>query len=1488
MDKSIKKSLKYLIAICVIIILVPILFAYAIRFPDIQTLLVKRITENISAKIKSTISVGRVDFIFFNRLRLNDILIKDKNNDTLLYAARASIGIRKIDLRHNSVRLNRVIIINPVVAFITDSTGVNNLKWYLDLIKNPYDTTDKASNISINQIDIRNARFALVNKTRINENDLLDFSNLHLTDLNGIVEDFIIRNDSTSFSVYNLAFRESKGFTVQKMSSNILLSNNNIFFSSASIYCDSSILNIPHLGILPDSSSSFDNFIDQVRLDLLLDRSLVSFSDLQYFIPSLRGMDETINLSGKITGTISELKGRNIEMSYGNNSSLDCDFDLSGLPEIDNTFIYIGVNKLIVNPDDVGKVSIPGKGNIKLPEVLYKLGSFSFDGNFTGFTTDFVTYGKITSNAGTISTDVSFRPEGSNRYKVKGLVTGSNIALGILTGEEELLGKLSMRTNIDMYASSFNEFSGNLTGLIDSVEVNNYKYRDISLNGIFSEKTWDGSVKISENNIRMDLLGMFDFSEKLPEFDFSLNLPKADLFRLNLVKDTTAKVSMLATANFKGNNIDNLDGEIRLLNANLTRRGNSLEFYDFSLRTFTENSKPAISLRTDYVDADIRGYYNFSGLRTAIKSILAKVMPSRFPAPEPDKELIRNSFTFNIGFKNTDKINNFFNTGILLAERSRLTGSVFPDSIMQISGEAKTLNIRNNIIKDLSVESVYSSSELSIDIKSSTLDLLGQSELKGFKIDLITKPDNFIFTLGWDNQEEILNRGNFVARGTFIKDETISKNPVLKIVIDSTGIYNRNNLWKISNSLILLDSNAVKINKLYISNKDHYYLVNGSVSENPADTLRLEFRGIDILPLNYLIRKKADPDKISLNFRGLLDGNILLTNIYKSALIESNLKIINFSLLDSEFGVLSAVSAWNSETKVADINAGTDLNGKRILDVSGYYDPEARKFELNASADKLPVDALNPLLKIFASGITGTTSGKVKLSIESGKPTLKGSLFAENTSMKIDYLQTRYTVNDSIRFDKNNIIFNNVKLSDEKGNPGTLNGSVYHNYFKEYGTDLIITTNEFMVLNTKPRDNDVFYGTAYATGVTTIKSTENSLSFDISAKTDRNTKFYIPLNSTETVSDYSFITFISHDTLPESEKSPAEIILPADNQTYMDLNFDLEVTPDAEVQLIFDSKVGDIMQGHGSGNLNINLSRKGEFKISGDYIIDDGDYLFTLGNILNKPFSVENGGKITFNGNIEDAEIEMKAIYKLKASLYEILQDERFNERIPVECQIFLSGKLFNPVIRLDIYLPTADESTRTYLNNVITTEEEKSRQFLYLLVMNSFYSDPSYGTTLTSTTTTGTSAMAVTTTEMVSNQLSNWLSQISNDFDIGFNYRPGFKDISSNEVQLALSTQLLNDKMVINGNFDVRGTGGTSDNAGQLTGDFDIEYKITDKIRFKVFNRFNNPYTGKQAPYTQGFGLFYRQDFDKFSDLFKKSEKSEMKKEEEPTVFDN
>jgi hypothetical protein len=340
----------------------------------------------------------------------------------------------------------------------------------------------------------------------------------------------------------------------------------------------------------------------------------------------------------------------------------------------------------------------------------------------------------------------------------------------------------------------------------------------------------------------------------------------------------------------------------------------------------------------------------------------------------------------------------------------------------------------------------------------------------------------------------------------------------------------------------------------------------------------------------------------------------------------------------------------------------------------------------------------------------------------------------------------------------------------------------------------------------------------------------------------------------------------------------------------IELNFDLEVTPEAKVQLIMDATAGGLIRGTGSGKLNISLNSNGDVKMAGDYVINDGEYLFTLGNILNKRFIVEQGGTISWNGDIDDADLDIKAIYRTKASLSEIYsQDGMFpelQERLPVECLLNLTGKLLNPVIKFDIQLPTADDRTREYLRMAIDNEEKLSKQFLYLLVMNSFYSDPAlYSASSTSgtqnayTQTEEASVLGVnTTTEMLSNQLSNWLSQISNDFDIGFNYRPG-NEITPQEVEVALSTQLLNDRVTLNGNVDVGGTQAREKTSG-ISGEFTIEFKLTDMLRFKVFNRSNNNlFYEVQHPYTQGVGIFYRRDFDTLKDFFIAPENKRRKK---------
>jgi hypothetical protein len=1502
MVKSIKKTINFLLIVLAVLMLTSFAFAVVLRIPAVQSYIATGVARYISHQINSTVSVGNIEFSFFNKLTVNEILIEDQHKDTLLYAPNVAVGIRYFNLKKGIIRLGKAIVTDPEVAFITDSSGVMNLNWYLEMLGGKTDTTSitGGSSFSIERIELTNGKFALIDRRGSKPSIPVDFSKLYVDSIYGTVDDFKVENDSVTLQINNLAFREKSGLKVKSFDGGLLLKEQNIIFTGVNFTCDSSNIVAPRIALLADSSASFGNFEQEVGLDIKLGRSLITSADLRYFVPFIKDLKEAVWLSGEVKGTVSELKGRDIRISYKNETNLDLDFDLSGLPDVNNTFIFLEINDFRSISKDIEQINIPGKGNILLPEILRKLGVVSFSGTFTGFTTDFVTYGKINTNKGIISTDISLRPTGDNRFRIKGLLKGTDIDLGDLTGNPDFFGKMTVEANVDGTTDSFKTLAVNVSGRIDSVEINDYKYKKIALNGYFKDKAWDGNISIEDRYIKLDLLGMFDFNRELPEFDFTMHLRKADLYRLHFDRsDTTASASLLLTANFKGNSIDNLDGEIKLLNSNFRKYGSNLEIYDFSLRTFAENSSPSIALRTDFIDASLNGHYSFAGLRDVVKGAMAVLIPARYGEIKTSLKPAENDFIFDIRLKNTDGLNKFLKTGMQIASGTTITGLVNPDSIVSVACNSKMFSVNNNVFRDLEIKATYGDSLFNATFSSRLFNLSGLSDLKDLKLNLSFIPDHFDFGLLWDNKENIINKGFFQANGDFRKSSGTDGMAVLTINLLPGEIVNRNNYWKINPAMVIVDSNAVKISEFSISSKDNYFLVDGAVSGNTSDTLHMKFNGIDISPVNNLYEKSQgnSADIIPLSLGGTINGSVSLTDLYRNFMFESDILVKDFTILQANYGNIKIESAWNNNLRVAEINANNNINGVRMLDIRGYYDPDSKKVNLDAFTDKLPVDFLNPLLQSFASGITGTATGRINFSGEFSKPVLTGSVWGENTMMKIDYLQTKYRFSDSIRFDRSGIKFNNIQLKDEKGNSAILTGAVFHKYFQDWGVDITLKSTDCMVLNTKPKDNDLFYGMAYATGVTSIKTAGNLLKFDISAKTGKNTRFFIPLNTGMSVSENKFVTFVEPENAEKKDEQVSKNVT-AGSSTALDINFDLEISPDAEIQLIMDPKVGDIIQGTGKGNLNISLNPKNEFKIFGDYTIEDGDYLFTLGSLVNKEFSVESGGKITFNGDVENADIDMKAIYKTKTSLYDIMPDlmpeSKQSERIPVECQLLLSGKLFNPVVGFNIYLPTANEATRAYLKNMINSDEEMSRQFLFLLVMNRFYSEQVAGSQ-TMTAGMGSETVGVTTMEMLSNQVSNWLSQISNDFDIGVNYRPGSSTLpNSQELQVALSTQILNDRVKINGNFDVAGSQATGSTgaptgANSITGAFDIEYSINDKIKFKFFNRSNdNFYMDNGILYTQGIGIFYRQDFNRLRDLFKKREKSDMKKEDETKAGKN
>ncbi len=1320
MGKSIKKRYKLIIIGATAVALLFVLSYYLLQSASIQTYIVRVLTSKISENIKSTIRVDRVSFSFFNKLSAENILILDQHNDTLLFTPKASVTLRSYSRKEKSIGFGKLELFDPTIKFITDSSGQMNLTWYLDFLKSDKVKNDSTTmKVSINQVDIRNGKFAIINKSVSPKvmGSMIDFSDMRFEEINAIAEDFTLDDGLLYFSIHGISMREKRGLTISRFTSNMVIEPTRITFGNLHLITRNSEIKSPKIVLTGSEQTGFSDFTNRVKMDITLESSSISTADIIYFIPVENIGSKNIKIAGEISGAVSELKGRNISLSYGENTSLAFEFDFSGLPDIENTFMFLNVTSLTSSYIDLATLDLMkfDKKN-SLEDLIKSAGKFSFRGKFTGFTTDFVTYGRLVTDVGTISTDLSLRPGGQGKFTYKGSLVGSALNAGRITNNMDLLGLLSLNVKIDGKTTSFEDFSANLSGKIDSIELKGYTYRNVSLDGNFANKAWDGSLKISEPNIDMDLLGRFLLDKALPEFDFTLNLLHANLNKLNLSKeDTTSTLSVLMTSNFSGNSIDNLRGEIKLLNSTMTRYGNKLDVYDFTLTAQPEEMVPTLVLRTDFLDLDLKGKYKFASIGTTAKFLISRIIPSLSTPGSALSVPEGNEFTFDAVFKETGELNRFLRTNLELARNSHLWGNISASGPVNISFTSPAISLNQNTIKNMNLRLDLKDTVINTSVSTDMVLISNRIELDGFSIKIDGVPDNLLLEMLWDNEQATENSGAIELTGRFSRLENAG--PTLDINLLPSEVVLRNNTWDLLPATVHIDSTSLNFSNLFIRNKNNFYSLNGRLSQDPTDSLTIEMKGIDLKLLNYMNNEnlQGSADQIPLSLAGILNGNIVLKDVYKDLRFEANVSVTDFSFLEQEYGLLSISSVWDPWRKLAMLSAGNDYNGLNFFNINGHYDPESKDIQLDAILKKMPVNILNPLLKAFASNIAGYASGKVRLTGTPATINVNGAIFAEDGSMKVDYLQTVYRFADSIRFRDDGIYFNNVSIFDERNNVARVNGKVGHRYFRDYSVDLRFNADNFMGLNTRQKDNELFYGTAFANGVINIKSSNNILNFNISAKTGRNTRFFVPLNFGTELSDYSFITFVGSETA-----SGSKLNIPVNQQvqtttTGIQLNFDLEVTPDAEVQLILDSKAGDVMRGRGTGKLNINLDSKGEFKISGVYTVEDGDYLFTLGNILNKRFSVENGGTITWDGSVTDAIIDMKAIYKTKASLYDILQDEAFRERIPVECHLDLSDKLINPVIGFNIYLPTADEETRTYLRNAINTEEEMSRQFLYL-----------------------------------------------------------------------------------------------------------------------------------------------------------------------------
>jgi hypothetical protein len=308
-----------------------------------------------------------------------------------------------------------------------------------------------------------------------------------------------------------------------------------------------------------------------------------------------------------------------------------------------------------------------------------------------------------------------------------------------------------------------------------------------------------------------------------------------------------------------------------------------------------------------------------------------------------------------------------------------------------------------------------------------------------------------------------------------------------------------------------------------------------------------------------------------------------------------------------------------------------------------------------------------------------------------------------------------------------------------------------------------------------------------------------------------------------------------------------------------------------------DEQTGDKIALNGEGAIHANYFNKGSFDMFGNYLINYGTYTMTIQNLIKKSFTFQPGSSIIFSGDPFNAALDLKGQHVIPSvSLSDFQMGESFSRNnIRVNCLMNIGGTAGAPSVTFGLDMPTLSADGQQMIRSIINSEEDMNQQVIYLLALGRFMPQGNNNATEEGTQQSQTSlAMQSLLSGTISQQINTVLSNVvkSNNWHFGANISTGGEGWSNAEYEGMLRGRLLDNRLLINGEFGYRDNVNTQDNSSFI-GDFEVQYLLqpNGNIAVRVYNETNDRYFTRNSLTTQGIGLIMKKDFDSLSDLVKK-----------------
>ncbi len=1435
-----------------------------LQIPSVQQEVARIAANKLREKTGSEIEIGAVEFQLFNKIVLKNLYLEDQAGDTLFYAHRLSAGFDFLPLLKGRLNFSSAQLFTFQMNLNkADDQSPLNIQYLIDAFASK-DTIKKETNIDLNihTLNIRKGTFTYHVKDAPETPGVFNAKHLDISDFSSKIYLHRLTGDSINAEISKLSLKERSGLEVKRLLFHVEGTKQMARIGNFELSLPYSHLQLNNITAeFPEDQLERD-YLHQTRLSLDIVYSEISPRDLSSFAPVMINFRDKITLNGHLEGTFDRILVSGFQLTSANHLLLDANAVLNNISRSEEAYVEGEIRRFSISAEGVENlINNFSEAKTILPEPVGKLGKIGFTGYVSGYFRDLMANGNITTGSGSLKVNVNVGRSSGDLLFVKGTLETPSFDLHTLFPGNNPYGKIVFQANLDAKHDMHKKMSGKVNANVESFEYKNHTYNQIQLDGDFTHNSFKGNLNINDTYGKLTAEGSFNIDGSVSGFDFYARAEHLNLDKLNLLnKYKESDTSFEIDANVTGNDINSLQGYIALRNFNFQTPENHFTLDSLHIEASGTEDR-LISLRSDLIWGELFGAYSYSQIIPAIQQTLHNYLPALVPLPDRPVEG-ENNFYLDLTIENTEKLSKAFALPVTILKQSTLKGQYnYRLGEFRVNASFPRYNAGGLKLEDTRLSLQNIKQQIFLDINGIRY---GKFDVKtDVGVHLAVENNTIHSLLKWKNREDAVYEGEISASALFVLPDDEETPMNTEIELKRTHLTFNDTTWTVHPAKILIND-KITIDHLNADHSDQFIRINGVISKDTADNLYVDLNKVN---LGYIF----DALTISnVDLGGIASGKAIVNDIYHTKKLNADLQVTDFSFNNAVFGDLKLDASWNNEKQgivmIGNINKSDTVH----IGVDGIIYPAEEKLSIYFDAKNANARFLRKYLDNVAPEFSGEITGKLHLYGGFKTITVDGNAYVRNGGFGIDFLNTYYTFNDSVYLTKDRISLKNTILRDRYGKMAVANGQVKHKFFKTFDFSANVQANKFLVFNASERNNPTFFGTAFGTGSVSLRGTEDEVNIDISLRTDEKTKMSLNFMNPTDVVDFDFIHFTPKDTLVAEQKAVKRENDEEQSKTNVKMNMVLETTPDAMVELYMDPVTGDKIKAWGKGKMQIQYGNKIDPKIYGNYIVERGTYHFSMQQVIFRDFHINEGSTVTFRGDPYGAILDLDAVYSLSANLGDLDNSFNIDPKTPmstviVNCLLNIAGELQHPAIKFDLKLPYSSSELERQVKSIISTEEMMNRQMIFLLALGRFYTQDQ------STTNQGNNDFANVASSTLSSQLNSILGDLSNNFQIGTDIRTNnYEEYTDTEVKLLLSSQLLNHRLLINGNL------GYKDNPSDqrsFVGDFDLEYKLTKAgdIRLKAYNHYNDKYYFvKSALTTQGVGILFRRDFDDLYDLFK------------------